>query len=240
MITLQAPPSRGFRVSWGTCYCHLDCRAIAAFRKALLRNSFTQPLLNSLSIGALPPAYGLPPRLPRAPSPHQSSSPLLRGRIRLVLCDPRAQRHQRNSRIPASGAPRRFLWCRFRALVPTSSPDPAPKQQPTAPRPRHRPCTQINRQRPHPYFFTTLQPRRLLPLRLQGTGAAAPAQSLRCGLASVGRTDPTRSAYRNPLRKSMTAFMVRSWTMKHSPPDKRPSAQNADGALLCAPSVLEN
>lgn len=131
------------------------------------------------------------PQTPSAPSPHQSSSPLLRGRIRIVLCEPRAHRHQRNSRIPASGAPRRFLWCRFRARLPASSPDPAPKQQPAAQWPRHRPCTQPNRQRPHPYFFATLPPPRLL-LRRINSGASLPRRSPERSdpPASVDRTGP--------------------------------------------------
>lgn len=185
--------------------------------------------------------HAVPPHPPPPPHLTKAAARFFEGRIRIVLCEPRAHRHQRNSRIPASGAPRRFLWCRFRARLPASSPDPAPKQQPAAQWPRHRPCTQPNRQIPHPYFFATLPPRRFLLLRGRGHWGGSPLHRLRCICASVDRTRAARSAFiENHLRKRMARTMVRSWTRKHSPPDKRPPAQNAVGALSCALSALEN
>ena len=93
----------------------------------------------------------------------------------------------------------------------------------------------------HPYFFATLQPRRLLPLRWRGHWGGSPRHRLRCICASVDRTRAARSAFiENHLRKRMARTMVRSWTRKRSHLAKRPTARNAVGALSCAPSALEN
>jgi len=154
-----------------------------------------------------------------------------RGRIGIVLCAPRPRLRKGNSRIPASGGPRRFPLLRLRARCPASSPDPAPKQQ--QPPTRGSPSPPHNSRR---LLFEEMGVRGL-PGHAHGVSWSR-AQHLVVTPQERGVTKPAVMERRERngrnggrfeifLRKSMTRPMVRTWTESIYHPVRQPPALDA-------------